>query len=160
MGGMIGIASASTESMTSIYVSPTIQTAVWNLLDNGEGHYYILRYYPPGTLPCADVPNDNCESTLDTKIPPPGYIPGKSYFSKKSVSNNYFSETFTTTKDGIWVVSLWHSGSGTGGDETLIRSFKLTTKVTVLIPEFPTIIMPVAAVLGIMFFMSRRHKKE
>lgn len=28
------------------------------------------------------------------------------------------------------------------------------------IPEFPTLAMPVAAALGIMFFMSRRNKKE
>ncbi len=159
IGGMIGIASAATESLSSTYVSPNIETTVSNLLTDGKGHWYVLRYYPPGSLACADIEGDNCESTLDQSIPPSGYVAGTPHFSN-GTSNDHYSETFAVSEEGTWVVSLWHSGSGTGGVETLIRSYKLNTKVNVPIPEFPTIAMPVAAALGIMFLMSRRNKKE
>lgn len=159
IGGMIGIVSAATESISSTYVSPNIETTVWDLLTSGNGHWYVLRYYPPGSLACADIPADNCESTLDKPIPPPGYEAGTPHFSD-GPSNDHYSEKFAVSKKGTWVVTLWHSGKGTGGVEKLIQSYKLNTKVTVPIPEFPTVAMPVGAVLGIMFLMSRRNRKE
>jgi len=142
-------------------------------LTNGGGHYYILRYHPPGTLSCNTLPHtDDCKLQLeDITFPSPGFPDGtisSSYIHFSNISsphtdaNDFYSENFTPTETGMWVVSLWHSGSGTDGVEELIQSSKLNANanVPVTIPEFPTKALPIVAILGIMFILQSRRRKE
>ncbi len=162
MAAMTGTTVASTEVMSSSFDGTYFQTSASNLLDTRNGHYYVLRYYPPETLPCnTDDSQIGCEAYFDglaDNYVPPNYIPGTPHYSPQ----NFFNEqsSFTPTEIGWWVITLWHSGSGTDGKEICIKSFKLWTPVNVPIPEFSTVAIPIAAVLGLVFFFQHRKRKE
>ena len=165
---MIGNASAATESMAVSFVGGDIHTEVWDLMTEGGGHYYILRYHPPGTLECNTETSSDCQVELES-ISPPAFPAGtinSSYTHFSNISkpnpgaNDFYEEDFTPNEIGMWVISLWHSGSGTEGEEELIESYRLTSRVSVPIPEFPTIALPIAAILGLMFLLHSRRRKE
>ncbi|VVB95926.1 Uncharacterised protein [uncultured archaeon] len=143
------------ECIKSTFDGTYFQTSVLNL---AEDKYYVLRYYPPGTLPCDPTDSIECQNILNSGTVPPGYIPGSSHLTPPTFYDE--QSPFKPTVAGWWIITLWHSGTGTGGNEELIKSFKLWTPVDVSITEFPTVALPIAGVIGLVFFFQYKKKKE
>jgi hypothetical protein len=67
-------------------------------------------------------------------------------------------------KPGQWTVALIHKGkrASTNCDDItgIANSFKVSVPIGIPIPEFPTVALPIAAVIGLVFFFQNRKKKE
>lgn len=161
---MIGNVAGAFETITSTYVAPEIQTDVGNLAGHEHGVVYQLRYYPPGTLDCnSDPANGTCESELESNPDKGGYIT-TDYWINYNASGTH-TDNFTPTEHGDWVVALYHAGSGdTDPDlynpDKYVGSSKVCSKISVPIPEFSTIALPIAAVIGLLFILQSRKKEN
>lgn len=141
---MTGIAIAPGEVLTATATGSTIQVKAYNFHNPSSGpQWYQIRYYPPGQS-----------------------IPGGTYYANAPfVGANFDINSPKTdsygvgTTYGTWTVALFKGGTSTSQPDE-ITSLRKTVQVTVLIPEFPTIALPIVAVLAIMFFMQQRKKKE
>lgn len=165
MVAMTGIAAAAFETISAIYDGTNIITNVGNL---AEEKYYLLIYYPPGTFPCNTGSNtESCDASIEQNQYASGHILGQEWCSGYNLgSNNHkcanlynpiHTETFDASNaQGVWAIGLWHGGQG----GTAIESFKVSTGVSIPIPEFPTVALPIAAVIGLVFFFQHRKKKE
>ena len=163
IAGMIGIAAAAFETIGAIYDGTNIITTVGNLqMDK----YYQLRYYPPGTFTCNSGSNNNdCTAEIDADPNPSGTILGTEWCTGDdpvdAQSKCQFpyqathTESFQPNSNGVWAIGLFHGGQGGAA----ITSFKVSTNVDVPIPEFPTVALPIAAVIGLLFFFKQRKKE-
>ena len=157
---MTGIAAAF-ETISAIPDGTNIITTVGNLADD---KYYQLRYYPPNTFICnTGSSTSNCDNEISASPDTPfmgkewcsGYMDGDNNPQCSDIFNPTHSEPFdASSQDGVWAVGLFHGGQG--GDA--ITSFKISTKVS--IPEFPTVALPIAAVIGLVFFFQHKKRKE
>lgn len=165
IAGMTGIAAAAFETISATPDGTNIITNVGNLADD---KYYLLIYYPPGTFPCnTGSSTESCNEDIAADQYASGHIKGDEWCSGYvSGSNNpkctnlydpTHSETFdASSAQGVWAIGLWHGGEG----GTSIASFKVSTNVSIPIPEFPTVALPIAAVIGLVFFFQRKKRKE
>jgi hypothetical protein len=70
------------------------------------------------------------------------------------------SSTYTITQADIHEGSVTNLASATGtsnGKEIVSNTDAVTLKADVYIPEFPSIILPVMAILGLFFILQRRR---
>lgn len=167
---MIGNAVGAFETITSSYVAPHIETEVGNLKVN---KVYQLRYYPPGTLDCnSDPAVGTCNKELEADPDKSGYITTP-YWTTQGPNLLTYSKSFTPKENGNWVIALFHAGLGDAkvpdpgnpdqyiyNPDKYVDSYKVCTKVIIPIPEFPTIALPIAAVMGLLFVFQIRKKKE
>lgn len=148
---MLGNAAGAFETIKSTYDDGKIITNVGNLAGHEKGVVYQLRYYQ---FPL----NGNCNTLLEDNPDTEGYVTGSFWINYDAGGTH--SEEFTPTTNGDCVViALYHAGSG----DTNPKSFKVCTKVcdtSNSIPEFATIALPIATVLGIMFILQSRKRKE
>jgi len=141
--------------------------------------------YPPGTSHSLDVIfGDLSETTTydltysaTAKIIEPGYTSSRTADSDEvlvTFIRPKFAPTVSNLKDpGVCLVTLGDetkvpvgsrisvmvSASGTGTEDPLTYDISLTaTKTITAVPEFPTVALPVAAILGLVFIFGR--KKE
>ena len=110
-----------------------------------EHNYNITVYALSGDASVDDV----TATLLKTSVAPPA--PAGLYVDE---------EVFTLTMDedapgtGVWQVYVEVGEIGVSGVQ-----FGSATR-NVEIPEFPTIALPIAAILGLAFFMQRRNREE
>ena len=141
---MSGIAIAPGEVMNADVTGTTINVEAYNFHIPSSGpQWYQIRYYQPGQFPGGTYyANPPFEGLAKYDIDDP-----------KTDSYNVGSMF------GIWTVALFKGGTQTSQPEE-ITSLRKTVTVNVSIPEFPTIALPVAAVLAIMFLIQNRKKEE
>ena len=159
---MIGNAAGAFETITPTYVAPEIITEVGNLAGHEKGVVYQLRYYPPGTLDCNSNPAiGTCECELEDD-PEKGGYETTSYWINNDSHGTYI-DSFTPTETGDWVIALYHAGSGGAIPYDInkyVGSYKVCNYLDIPIPEFSTIALPIAAILGLMFILQSRRRKE
>ena len=157
---MIGNAAGAFETITSTYVAPDIQTEVGNLAGHANGVVYQLRYYPPGTLDCnSESASGTCEVELGLNPDKGGYVTTDSWINYPTPGT--YTDSFTPTEYGDWVIALYHAGSGDADNpDKYVGSHKVCNDIDIPIPEFSTIALPIAAIIGIMFILQSRRRKE
>ena len=93
------------------------------------------------------------------------------YYLGPHFSTEPYSEALNSLHDpvpvwtpGTWKVKLMKGGETTSGGCTNsnieLTSLKVTVDVPVDIPEFSTIALPIAAVIGLVFFFQHKKRKE
>ena len=159
---MIGNAAGAFETITSTYVAPDIITDAENLAGHEFGVVYQLRYYPPGTLYCnSDPAVGTCEVELNNSPDKSGYLTTPYWINYDEPGN--YTDYFNPTTHGDWVIALYHAGSGEAIPYNInkyVGSYKVCSDINIPIPEFSTIAIPIAAILGLMFILQSRKRKE
>jgi hypothetical protein len=131
--------------------------------------YYQIRYYQPGTLPEGELSNSDLwsdESNADNTglIGPYAAATNTNgfYNGTKFKSNEFTCPLEAPAIDwyeGDWTIVLMKGGSTKSDPTTYANSFRTSCNVH-YIPEFQTIALPIAAILGIMFILQSRKRKE
>lgn len=124
------------------------------------GMWYQFRFYQPET-------NYPDEGPYDPVSNPTGYFTNSAWKPDEQPEGqrDTYTYSFNVLDSGAadiyggWTVWLFKDGVETSPPEEIV-SERVWATVNVPIPEFSTIALPVATVLGIMFFMSRRKQKK
>ncbi len=158
MVAMTGIAAAGCDPngdcLTARWTGTQIEAKAWNLMSN----WYEIRFYAPGVLPVS------FESIVTTHNNPgdteyPFYV-GNKFAGSTCTLNSPCVRTYTPTSliQGEWLIVLMKDGTEKNPNPTVQDSYRVSTSVN--IPEFPTIALPIAAVIGLVFFFQHKKKKE
>jgi len=140
------VAAAVPEQLTSTWTGSQFESNAWNFhIPNSGPQYYQLRYYPPGQYPSGQY------STGPLFVGYEKYIAGAPYYE-------VFIPTTITT--GEWTVVLYKAGTASASTPTEVTSERVMVNVNVPIPEFPTVALPIAAVIGLVFFFQHKKRKE
>jgi hypothetical protein len=155
------VGAAAEEGLKATWTGTQIKSEAWNfLIPQGSGtQWYQIRYYPPGTFPtCSPTPcTVNYENGLF--ITPNVKFEGKEIYIESKPYEEYY--TPPPNAAGDWTVALFKDGTYSPtkpGD--VPKSFKVSVPIIVPIPEFSTIALPIAAVIGLVFFFQHKKKKE
>jgi|GEM_PF-5697337 len=161
MALMIGIAAAegkqnNKEKLIANWTGTQIESKAWDFHNPASGpQWYQIRYYQPGTFN-----SNNTEIGMHNSTNPNGYFNSSPFVGNASYNeSNPYIDHFTPSKQDEWDVVLMKAGTATSSPE-VIDSLRINVPVLVSIPEFPTIAMPIAAVLLMIFIMHRRKKEE
>ena len=152
IAAMIGTAVPSGEGLSATWTGSVITTKAWNFhIPNGNGdpQWYQVRYYPPGEF-------DQNHPEAGTYFTNPPFAGLATY-----TESNPYIESFTPDPliQGTWVVALFKDGRITAPPEEII-SPRGNQEVPVPIPEFPTIALPIATAIGLMFIIHNKRRKE
>jgi len=156
------------ENIDATWNDPYIVVTVDTFQHNDK--WYQFRYYQPGTGesspdnpptegPYDSVTNLNGYFTTDNFVP---MADGK--LMSDETNYTYTDNTFNVASSGAenttgeWTVWLFKAGTDDSTPEA-IDSDRVDTTVTVPIPEFATIAIPIVALLGIVAFYRRKQKK-
>jgi hypothetical protein len=156
MIGLTGIVAAVVaDQLTATWTGTEIRAEAWDLKDA----WYEIRFYAPGVLP--DPFDESIVTTYNDPNDPtyPFYVGSKFAGSTCTLSSpcvrSYAPSPATV---GDWIVVLMKDGTESNLNPTVQDSYRV--HVSVNIPEFPTVALPVAAVIGLVFFFQRRKRKE
>lgn len=127
---------ANEETLVATWDGIYIVSTSSNFCDNTK--YYQVWYYPPNNYPGGvHFTAEGSFSGIGTHIEQ--YNPGD------------------PVQEGTWTVVLMKGGSSKS-EPVALDSVRVVVEVN--IPEFPTIALPIAAVIGLLLLFQRRKKKE
>ncbi|MBU4222558.1 MAG: PEF-CTERM sorting domain-containing protein [Euryarchaeota archaeon] len=135
-----------------------------NLVDN---QCYQIRYYQPNTL--LDVFTENDLYPKPGTLAPYSSSNPLGFHLGPKFTDNPHSESLNDPPvdhwtQGLWKVLLMKGGKDTSGGctdaTTILTSIKVNVPVDIPIPEFSTVAIPIAAVLGLVFLFQHRKRKE
>jgi hypothetical protein len=137
--------------------------------DAGKLYYYQFRYYQPGTYNANDVDNGGGEGPYNVNTNPNGYFVSAIFEGLYKVPPGFkedilFSSPIGFAPGSSWTVALMKDGTYPKNNpptmSTQITSLRVDIPVDIPIPEFSTIALPIASILGLVFFFQHRKKKE
>ena len=156
------------ENIDATWNSPNISVTADTFQHNGK--WYQFRYYQPGTGESSPG-NPPDEGPYNSTTNPNGYfttaefVPMYNGTLMSDMTNyTYTDDTFNVVSSGAenttgeWTVWLVKAGTD-GSTPEAIDSDRVYTTVTVPIPEFATIAIPIVALLGLVAFYRRKQKK-
>ena len=165
------------DQLTTRWTGSGIEAKAWNLMNN---KYYQIRYYQPDTLPDGELSESDFWSDENTDEQNEGLM-GPYEATENQVGFHVINGKFlsvggftkdephieTLTEPGIngwhlgeeWTIVLMKGGSSNSDPLTYANSLRVTCHV-IPIPEFSTIALPIAAIIGIMFMLQSRRRKE
>lgn len=176
-GVFVAVATVS-DQLEASWTESGIEAKAWDLTDD---KFYQIRYYQPDTLPegvleesdfwsdeNSDEKNDGLTGPYNASENPYGFHVANPKFLSgvgKYTEMNPYNETLT--EPGIngwyfgekWTIVLMKAGSSNSDPLTYANSLRFTCNA-VPIPEFSTIALPIAAIIGIMFMLQSRRRKE
>lgn len=134
---------------------------------------YQVRYYPPGkfvenNLYIDEDGIDNTGRVGPFPSDPAGFYTGVLFTGNQDPHseslNNVPDGPVESWTQGDWMVALMHRGKSANANcadlTGLANSLKVSVPVNIPIPEFSTVAIPIAAVLGLVFFFQQTKKKE
>ena len=146
------------ENIDANWNDPYIVVTVDTFQHNDK--WYQFRYYPPGNgTPVGDndfPPLDDTYYATNKFLPTDGDL-------MLDETNYTYTDTFNVATSGLqntegtWTV--WLFKAGVEGSDGPVTSARVYTTVTVPIPEFATIAIPIVALLGLVAFYRRKQKK-
>ncbi len=177
MAAMTGIAAAVTECgsannengnndcLESDWTGTQIHSQAWDGSNSDGTFYYQIRYYQPGTYDYAQVDAGGGEPAYSAGTNDNGYFSSDIF---EGLPNSPRIERLFTSpigfQPGTWMVVLMKDGNYPRQNpptvSTQVVSLRVDVPVDIPIPEFSTVAIPVAAVLGLVFFFQHRKKKE
>lgn len=172
-GVFVAVATVNDHLETS-WTGSGIEAKAWDLMDE---KYYQIRYYQPGTLPVVsesylwsdetDANNDGLTGPYDDVSNPDGFHTNPKFLSGVDEPTELDPHIETLTYPGVngwyfgeeWTIVLMKGGSSNSDPLTYANSLRVNCHA-VPIPEFSTIALPIAAIIGIMFMLHSRRRKE
>ncbi len=155
IAGVAGIASAIVDDqLMATWTGTEIRAEAWNLMSM----WYEIRFYAPGVLP-DPFDNSIVETHNDPADPQYPFSVGPKFAGSTCTESNHCVRTFTPGVTGDWIVVLMKDGNEDNQNPTVQNSHRVNVSVNVPIPEFSTIAMPIAAILGLVYFFQSRKKK-
>jgi hypothetical protein len=123
--------------------------------------WYQFRFYQPGTKYNDVGPYDSVSNTT-------GYFTNSAWKPNEQpeCQRDAYTYSFNVLGSGAadtygeWTVWLFKAGASPDPPEEGVVSARVSTTTNVPIPEFSTIALPIATVLGLMLFMSRKKQKK
>jgi len=153
MTGVSVAGATQVEQITATWVADGIEVNACYLV-NGT---YQIRYYQSGTTE-GEEPYDaiNNQNGYYTSVP--------EFTIDPNTGDSCYTETFKTPPNGDqndWRVDLVKArNAGNSDSYRMVASRRVNAPVDVPIPEFPTIALPIAGIIGIMFLFHSRYRKE
>jgi hypothetical protein len=128
---------------------------------NQVGKWYQFRFYQPGT----NYTNSSTDAgPYNSTTEPYGYFVSDPWKPETQWEEHTYNFDVTSSGApniyGEWAVWLFKAGASENPPNEGITSDRVFTTVDVPIPEFSTIALPIATVLGLMLFMSRKKQKK
>lgn len=156
------------DELTAGLTGTVFHAEAWNTC----AKWYEIRFYAPGVIPGAFNPLSPTPAQIaiftaeppDTTLYPyaRGLFGTQDYFwGEGCIESDKCVATYTPPSliQGDWIIVLMKAGNSPNPPEYM-SSYRVCTSVNVPIPEFATIALPIAAVLGLVFFFQHRKKKE
>ena len=146
------------DTITATWVPPNIVATASNF--DHPDKWYQIRVYQPGTNydknnPGAVGPYDSNNLT--------GYFTSDEWKPEDEggVEHTYtlYNVDSLPNYEGEWTIWLFKAGVSENPPEEGVTSARVWTTLTVPIPEFATIAIPVVALLGLFAFYRRKQKK-
>ncbi len=164
------------DQLEASWTGSGIEAKAWDLMDN---KFYQIRYYQPGTITLQNEPDDSdfwsderndnsgLEGPYNASENPDGFHVINGKFQSVTGFTEDEPHIETLTEPGIngwqlgeeWTIVLMKGGSLGSDPLTYANSLRVNCPV-VPIPEFSTIALPIAAIIGIMFILQSRRRKE
>jgi len=161
IAGMTGIAAAECvnngDCLSAVWTGSEIRAEAWNLMPM----WYEIRFYAPGVLPASFETIVETHNNPSDPVYP--FSVGPKFDGATCTSISHCVRTYTPTPliPGDWMVVLMKDGTNTNPNPTVQNSYRVSVPVNIPIPEFPIVAMPIAAVLGLLFyFQHSKSKKE
>ncbi|MDF1557227.1 MAG: PEF-CTERM sorting domain-containing protein [ANME-2 cluster archaeon] len=168
------------EQLAAKWTGSGIEATAWNFSQNEN--YYQFRYYQPGTPTegfgenvqlwsdeAKESENYGKTGPYNSSTNPTGFYiaspkwPGNNtVWSESSPKTEVFIDPEGGWTPGVWTVALMQNGTTKNKNnlDLLANSLKIHVPVEIPIPEFPTIALPIAGIIGIMFVLQNRNRKE
>jgi hypothetical protein len=168
--------SVRNEHLTAGLTGTVFHAEAWGTCDK----WYEIRLYAPGIIPGIFDPNNPTteQKAIFESAPDPLHPYNAFLFPALSVGNptgsvtDYFwgqkcilvtdcvgTYTPSILEQGDWIVVLVKAGES-GNPPEYMTSYRLSTTVPVAVPEFSTIALPIAGVIGLVFFFQHKKRKE
>nr|WP_321497928.1 PEF-CTERM sorting domain-containing protein [uncultured Methanolobus sp.] len=132
------------ESIVLSYYASSIIPAEYDEFFEYTVEDISVRAGSPATASASDVTIE-----FDTAYTPDGFIPGGASYMDTGVITVSLDEN---APEG----ARYYIEVGAGGETV---EFQTASRTIETIPEFPTIALPVAAIIGLAFFMQRRKEE-
>ena len=151
----------------------TTQIHAWaydfQITNNGECKWYQFRYYQPNTNVRKVVngeevddegpySGDNTDGYFVTNV-----FEGLAIYTESAPKDDFWPQTppgpIALVPGTTWTVALYHDGSCKVANP-IVQSYKVEIPIRIPIPEFSTIALPIAAVIGLVFFFQHKKRKE
>ena len=151
------------EWLCAEFTGSQIHSWAWNfkLKNDGTPFYYQFRYAQPGTDPETANLYDSISNPDGYFVSIPPFL-GEGTYNQLNPKDYYFPPTLPGDVElvpgSVWTVALY-KGGGPNSNPTILTSIRVRVPLTI-IPEFSTVAIPIAAVLGLVFFFQHRKKKE
>lgn len=154
LAGIFVAGATLSEQLTASWTANGIEVNACNLVEN---KFYQIRYYQPGTT-MEEEPYDATNNQDGY------YTPFPKFASDPYTGDSCYTETFTNPPyggQGEWTIWLMKAGNAVNSDpDGAATSYRIKVPLNVPIPEFPTLALPIAAIIGIMFIFQSRTRKE
>jgi len=170
MAAMTGFAAAECagngDCLESDWTGTQIHSEAWDGSNIDDTFYYQIRYYQPGTYNSVDVDNGGGEPAYDAGSNPNGYFTSDIFegLPNDPKIERSFDSPIGFQPGTTWMVVLMKDGAypSPGNPPTAstqVTSLRVDVPVDIPIPEFPTVALPIAAIIGLVFLFQNKKKK-